>query len=323
MSQSLPVLFIPFSRVEIASRVFERIREAQPSRLYLAMDAPRAGHPDEIAANDRLRRKLPARIDWDCELVTLFSEENKGPNVFIEEALTWFFDHEEWGLVLEEDCLPVLEYFEFCEQVLKKYANDDRVQMIVGSNVVPALFRHWKPSDSYVFSKYPRVWGLASWRRAWKSADRSFDRLEGLLASGYLDQLFSKRIAGRLKSIYARLKSRECRQWDGMLVYSVFEKQGLVIYPAVNMVSNIGSSGGYNTHSYDPMLNIPAESSGAPIVHPEALTPNPDFENYMHRYIYPRTYWRTVLLLFKRNGAGAFPKLFQAVYSVVRARLKG
>jgi hypothetical protein len=286
------------------------------------MDAPRAGLADEEAANDQMRREFPAMIDWDCEVFTFFAEENQGPNVFIEQALDWFFTEVEWGLVLEEDCLPCLEYFSFCEQLLKKYADDDRVQMIVGSNLVPFFFKRWKPAESYVFSRYPRVWGLASWRRAWKSADRTFDRLDGLLASGYLDKLFGKQGSGRLKRTYAKLKNRECLQWDGMLVYSIFEKKGLAIYPAKNMVSNIGTSAGYNTQAYDPLLGIPAESLDAPFTHPVELLPDPVFEKLMHRYIYPRTYRRTVFLLFKRNGLGGFPKLFQAIMHVASQWLK-
>ena len=96
LAKDLPILFIPFSRIEIATRVFERIKEAQPKRLYLAMDAPRSDRPDEQSANAKLREKFCSEATYGgCELITLFANENLGPNIFIEKAIDWFFDQED------------------------------------------------------------------------------------------------------------------------------------------------------------------------------------------------------------------------------------
>jgi hypothetical protein len=129
----IPVLFLIFKRPETTERVFEQIRQAKPRRLYIAADAPRAGQPEEIERCRRTRTVVET-VDWECEVKTLYREQNLGCRRAVTEAISWFFQQEEYGLIFEDDCLPDLSFFPFCQELLLRYKDDDRIGMIGGNN---------------------------------------------------------------------------------------------------------------------------------------------------------------------------------------------
>ncbi|HEX6890952.1 MAG TPA: nucleotide-diphospho-sugar transferase, partial [Chryseolinea sp.] len=124
--QTPPVLFVIFSRPSTTEIVFEEIRKAKPSRLFIAADAARGdreGEHEKCLAT----REIVSRVDWDCEVKTLFREKHLGCGRAVSEAITWFFDHVEEGIILEDDTKPAPEFFEFCAKMLAHYRNDTRV----------------------------------------------------------------------------------------------------------------------------------------------------------------------------------------------------
>lgn len=145
-----PVLFVVFSRPDTTARVFEAIRQARPPRLYVAADGPRASRPGEAQLCEETRR-IASAVDWPCELKTLFRPENLGCKAAVSGAIDWFFDNEEQGVILEDDCLPDASFFEYCDALLEKHKDDLRVMCISGDNFMPAEVRQ-EIKDSYYFS---------------------------------------------------------------------------------------------------------------------------------------------------------------------------
>src|SRR5271165_4955640 len=87
------VLFVIFNRPDTTQKVFDRIKAAKPSRLYIAADAPRPGFPeDELLC--RQARSIVGTVDWYCDVKTLFQEENVGCRDGVSSAVTWFFTYE-------------------------------------------------------------------------------------------------------------------------------------------------------------------------------------------------------------------------------------
>ena len=138
-----PILFLIFNRPDTTKVVFERIREIKPSRLYVAADAPRQGK-DKEAELCRQSRSIIDSVDWPCEVKTLFREENLGCKKAISSAITWFFEQEEYGVILEDDCLPDLSFFRFCEELLIKYKDDERIGHIGGNCFLPGIVKDGK-----------------------------------------------------------------------------------------------------------------------------------------------------------------------------------
>lgn len=152
------VLFLVFNRPETTKTVFEAIRKAKPKRLYIAADGPRKHREGE---NEKVSsvRQIVTYVDWPCDVKTLFRDENLGCKSAVSGAITWFFNHEEEGIILEDDCLPHPDFFPFCESLLKRYANDERIWVITGNNFQNGIQRG---EASYYFSRYNHVWGWAS-----------------------------------------------------------------------------------------------------------------------------------------------------------------
>ena len=159
-----PVLFLVFNRPDTTKQVFEAIRQAQPPRLYIASDGHRSDREGEWEKVKTVRDYVVNNIDWDCEVKTLFREKNLGCRIAVSTAISWFFENEEQGIILEDDCFPDQSFFPFCEELLWKYQDDKRIMMITGTNSLGT----WKSElQSYHFSIYGSIWGWATWKRAW------------------------------------------------------------------------------------------------------------------------------------------------------------
>ena len=112
---STAVLFLVFNRLDTTKEVFKAIRKAKPSRIYIASDGPRKIKNNEADKVKEVRSYIINNIDWQCDVNTLFREENLGCKIAVSTAIDWFFDNEEQGIILEDDCFPSQSFFWFCE----------------------------------------------------------------------------------------------------------------------------------------------------------------------------------------------------------------
>ena len=132
-SFDVPILFLVFNRPDVTKKVFEQIKKAKPKKLYIAADGPRKNIPNEKEICNEVI-KFVTKINWNCEVKTLFREENLGCGKAVSSAIDWFFENEEFGIILEDDCVPDQSFFGFCEQMLVKYKDDARIMMVAGTN---------------------------------------------------------------------------------------------------------------------------------------------------------------------------------------------
>ncbi|CAG4999680.1 hypothetical protein DYBT9275_02278 [Dyadobacter sp. CECT 9275] len=278
-----PVLFIIFNRPYIAKRAFDQIKKVKPKYLFIAADGPRPDQQDDFwkcAAT----REIIKQIDWDCELKTLFREENRGCGYGPAEAITWFFEHVEQGIILEEDCLADESFFYFCEELLQRFRDDPKVSMIAGSN--PLINLKWG-RESYIFSNMGFSWGWASWRTAWKHFDYT--------ASAWNTKQGQDKVRLHLKrDIYFSHFKREFDHYFGVVRRDVWDFQWLfcrflqgsyTIIPARNLISNIGFDED-STHTFDAGINIaqlPLTPISFPLVHPKVRV-----NKFMEWYLFER-----------------------------------
>ncbi len=232
-----PVLFLIFNRPELTKKVFEIIREAKPPKLFIAADGPRLNNPDDIEKCKKARNIIN-QIDWDCELYTLFREENLGCKKAVASGITWFFNNVENGIVLEDDCLPHISFFRFTEELLEKFKDEEKIMMISGYNAC----NEWAPeSYSYIYSIYGSIHGWATWKRAWKYFDVSMNgwsKIENQnIIKTYIDD--KKQWKSR-KIIFDDTYSGKIDTWDYIWTFTRFLRSGLAIIPSRNLVKNIG-----------------------------------------------------------------------------------
>ena len=63
-----PVMICGFNRPDCLKQVFDRVREAKPTQLFLVLDAPRDEHPEDVEKVAECK-KIFEKIDWPCEVV--------------------------------------------------------------------------------------------------------------------------------------------------------------------------------------------------------------------------------------------------------------
>jgi hypothetical protein len=242
-----PILFLIFNRPDVTTLVFEQIRKAKPSRLYIAADGPRKGKIGE-AERCGETRKIATDIDWECEVKTLFREENLGCKYAVSSSISWFFDKEEEGIVLEDDCLPNEDFFLFCDELLVKYRSETRIKHIGGCNL--QFGKKWG-EDSYYFSNLTHVWGWASWRRVWNDYDVELAKYQNIETEKIFKSIFENNIiVEKWQSIYSELLENKIDTWDYQYALSNMFNNGLSIIPNANLIKNIGF-GPDATHTFN------------------------------------------------------------------------
>lgn len=264
-----PILFLIFNRPAVTKQVFNAIKEARPSKLYVAADGPRPGIKDEVQ-NCQQAREAAMAIDWDCEVKTLFREENLGCGKGVSNAITWFFEHEPEGIILEDDCFPSPDFFPFCAELLERYRNDKRIMAIGGTNLVPERLRSNK--YSYSFSNHNNIWGWASWRRAWDLYDYEMSNYKKIKAIGYLKNNFSSQYEhDYFQWVFERTFLFPSITWDYQWEFVRRINSGLTIQPQKNLISNLGF-GHDATHTKNPSdksSRLKLELLDFPLKHPE------------------------------------------------------
>lgn len=271
--RDVPILFIFFNRADHAQRVFEVLKQIRPRQVFLAGDGPRADRPGE-AAHCRETRDIARQIDWPCEVHTRFLDQNLGCKLAVSSAISWFFEHVEQGIILEDDCVPSLSFFSFCGELLEKYRDDQRVMQISGSNFLEG---RGDDSASYYFSALNDIWGWATWRRAWRHFDLAMPDYHEFRQRKLLKTVVGDpAIAKWLESYLDEANRPDCKVWSSQWSYAMARQGGLTIVPSVNLVRNIGfddtgSSGSSAPWKYYDKFS--AENIGA-LVHPHFMLPD-------------------------------------------------
>lgn len=281
-----PVLFLIFNRPDTTKKVFEAIRQARPTRLYVAADGARPSRAREAALCQETRA-IVQMVDWPCEVKTLFRDRNLGCKVAVSEAISWFFQHETQGIVLEDDCLPAPSFFTFCDTMLERYADDDRIGQISGSSFF-ADEANLDGLESYIYSRYGSIWGWASWRRAWLNYDRDLADWEHMKDPMRLAAAFPDARERRYKlALGDRLHTGEIDTWDYQWGFAKAYQNQLSIVPTRNLILNIGF-GADATHTTRKDSKAPKKLQDLefPLIAPRYPIPNGHYDAIFSKRAY-------------------------------------
>ena len=271
------ILFLIFNRLDTAQKVFEQIKAIKPKYLYVASDGPRENVDGEAKKVNEVRNYIINNIDWDCEIHTLFRDTNLGCGVAIYKAITWFFENEEDGIILEDDCVPCQSFFYFCEELLNKYKDNQSIWQISGNG----YYKDKKAKSSYYFSKIPQCWGWATWADRWKNF--KFD-VSDFSKKDF--ELFSskKEVQKYWQGILKYIENGKKDIWDYNWVFTVVSNKGFCIDPYNHLVTNVGVNG---THfnGNDPLLNVEIEEIKN-IVHPNVIQYNNKAIDYIYKNMF-------------------------------------
>lgn len=286
---SPPVLLLAFNRPLLVRRVLAVLSDARPARLYVAVDGPRASHPDDGERCDEVRQVIERGVAWPCEVRSLFRESNVGLQKAIVSGVDWFFEHEAAGVILEDDCVPAPAFLPFAAELLETYRDTPSVMHISGVSMRSPSRERAAPAASYAFAGSGHVWGWATWRRAWRAFEPTLAAWPRVREQyRHAANPLRRALAHKFASAHAGRKWTWSRAW----YWTIAQQQGLAIIPAVNLVENVGT-GPDATHQHGSRhpLRQRAETTLAwPLVHPPHLERDAAYDRLLARY--HRGSWR-------------------------------
>lgn len=280
-----PVLFLIFNRPDLTEKVFGQIRKVRPRQLFIAADGPRATYPDDLEKCKKTRELVLGMINWDCEVKTLFRDKNLGCGLAVSQAITWFFEHVEMGIILEDDCYPDLSFFWFCQKLLEMYHNNSTVMHIGGVN-----FQNGKSRGkfSYYFSNYSHVWGWATWKRAWVKYNHNI-QITDFDSNSLMKVLKDRPQAKFWNQLVINLSQDKIDTWDYRWHFAIFRYGGISIIPNKNMVVNLGF-GSNATHTKNISIDQQVESITFPLSVPFQIEINYKADKYtFNKHYFART----------------------------------
>ena len=274
---NIPILFIIFRRKDVALSSFEKIKNVKPAHLYIACDGARPDVEGEDALVEETRKAILESIDWDCQVNTLFQDTNLGCSLGVYTAINWLFEHEDKGIIIEDDCVLQDSFFPFVEELLLKYEYDERIGMIDAANYIKSVMI----PNSYGFSRYKATNGWATWKRAWKLMDFNMDwRNTPYKDSTIANMGYKSKDIKYWKYRISAVDHQDVSAWDWQWYFTLAAHNMLGIYPICSLISNIGFGEGatHTSGGKTPSYYLTNDELEFPLHHPKYVVPYLPFE---------------------------------------------
>lgn len=280
---TVPIVIIVFNRADLAALLLDRLSQFRLCKLYIVMDGPRDGNRQDVEERIKIIDMLDQIKFADC-IESQIADENMGCRDRVVSGLNWVFSKEESAIILEDDCLPSNTFLHFCELMLDKYKDDERVGVISGTNLIESSGK----DNTYHFSKYCNIWGWASWRRVWDNYD---------VKMSLLNEENLKNLRGRFnykyeykfwRAVFSQTKSGGIGTWDYQLWLSVWLNGQTSIIPSVNQIDNLGFGHTNATHTGTPhpANHIKAGNMAFPLVEPPSMLPDAESDKRIFNLLY-------------------------------------
>ena len=281
-----PILMVLYNRPKETQRLFNVIRKVRPKKLYIAVDGAKNGQDQKRI--DRVKR-IVGKVDWTCETNYKENTSNLGCGKAVSQAINWFFENVEQGIILEDDCIPHKSFFEYCKIMLDKYKNDDKVMMITGTNYNSELIK-----TNHFFSKIFPIWGWATWERAWNKYDYYMCDWDGKEIEEFK---VNKLIDSYYKDTFNLIRNNEIDTWDIQWLYASLKNKGFCVTPKTNLITNIGLAGDHTKggDKYNNMKTEGWDNIGSEDV--KFIKQNKSYDYSIYRTLY----FEIVLRMFKNT----------------------
>ena len=298
-NMDLSVLLIFFARPNTFSKVFEAVKKARPSKLFLACDGARDGNTKDVDGIEQCK-KIVEDIDWECEVYTNYATENLGCGRGPSNAISWAFEHTDSLVILEDDCVPDDTLFPFMKEMLEKYKNDERVGIISGFN----HFKDWDCGEfSYCFTKTGATLGWGTWKRVWQKYDYTINAMSNPYCADLLSRVFyNKRMKkarmGSWKKASIETREKKVSYWDIQFGFLKYSQSYLCIVPKGNLIYNIGVGTG-STHTehtkeskwrLGKVLFMPTVPMQFPLKHPDYMICDCKYDEKAFKMINPNKF---------------------------------
>ena len=236
--KNIPVIVLLFNRPYETKKLFESLSKLKPQKLYINQDGPRKNFFKDLEMCNKVR-DIALNPDWDCDVFSNINENNQGCRKSVSSGLNWFFEKEEFGIILEDDCIPSKSFFNFSKKLLDRYKLNKSISVISGSNFQKE--NKIIGSADYYYSKYAHCWGWSSWRRAWKLYDKNLSFWPDWKNSTQWKTFHQDKLEQKYwTKIFDKVYDNQIDSWAYIWQASVWYNEGITVTPNKNLILNIG-----------------------------------------------------------------------------------
>lgn len=265
-----------YNRISQTRLTLSSINDAEPRRLFVVQDGPKDSN--DFLKCEEVRKLITETVDWDCEISWKIRDTNAGCRKNVSEGITWFFSEVDEGIVVEDDCVPNISFFKFCDELLERYRYDNDICCISGH---PGFNFNIK-DNSYLFSLFNNCWGWASWKDAWDYYDNdlslisinSLNKKFGEYGFSFSEKMYWFRI-------YALLKIGNIDSWAYVWLLTAFNYGLLTCMPPRNIVSNVGFGEGSTHTRTGENDSLELACLDFPLLHPYSIKHNCHFDKQL------------------------------------------
>lgn len=293
-----PLVLIAFNRPALLRQQLGIVRKFFTGPIYVVIDGPRANRLGECEKVEEVVELVKAMKN-EYELYINRSSKNLGCYGRIKSGLDWVFSQVERAIILEDDCMPSPQFFDFVAQMLECYADDRRIYSISGTNL---FSESASTNENYFFSRYPNSWGWATWSRAWRNFINSQQEWKLIRSSNDFESLFSKKRSFLYWRKYFDLTySGKIDSWFYRWMLSCWMQNALAIYPPHNLIANLGDDeDATNTRNYR-LLNKDISQIDPEWQHPKYLVNNQRFDDFLEDNVYSKNAFARLVWLKQRG----------------------
>ena len=245
-----PILILAFNRPNETENLINKLAHHKPLKIYFNQDGPRENNKYDKKLCAEVLNIVDKKINWNVEIKKKINKKNMGLKKSVESGIDWFFKNEEFGIILEDDCSPNTNFFNFCSQMLIDHMKNEKIFSISGSNFIHNKFNI---EEDFFYSKYAHCWGWATWKRAWVKYDGNLNGLFDYVSSNKWKTLHENILEQHYWiNIFKKVHHGKINSWAFPWLFSIWKNDGLNIIPSKNFVENIGfGPNATNTFSYD------------------------------------------------------------------------
>jgi hypothetical protein len=232
----VPLVIIAFNRPDLLKILMNKLKNITFEKVYFIVDGPRENHLTDHVKVDEVVKIIEA-TQFAVNRKVIRSMVNLGCKNRIVSGLSEVFSIEEKAIILEDDCIPSLSFFDYCESMLINFQNDKRIFQISGSN----LLGTFETSNDIVFAETGTIWGWATWADRWATYDVNMTNFSKLSRDKPFIEAM-KNLPGwkfRWKAFNSTFNGR-IDTWDYQWIWARFVNRGLVVVPKYNLVENVG-----------------------------------------------------------------------------------
>lgn len=239
MARPAPLLLLAYNRPAHTQRCLRSLAANPDMRhhpLYVYSDGPRTLAEAEVvhAVRRTVREEAPGK-----KLVLVERPSHLGLAASVIAAVNEVMDRHGQAIVLEDDLELSPAFLKFMQAGLERYAKDPRVMQVSGYMFPIGL----SGEQTCPFLPMISSWGWATWARAWRHFDPDMAGLNRLRGNRQLRRRFDLEDSYPFFSLLEQQAIGQADSWAVRWYLSVFQQQGLTLFPPVSLVRNRGWDG--------------------------------------------------------------------------------